>query len=130
LHELFGAHLEPDRFDLNSVITSPASKIQSHTHSHGYTRLHALAHTLTNVSLTHSPTHADKVALIAGGHTFGKAHGAGDPSKFVGPEPEGASIEDQGLGWKNSMGTGSGADTIGSGLEGAWTDTPTKWDNA
>ena len=72
----------------------------------------------------------ETVALIAGGHTFGKAHGAADPSKYVGPEPEGASIEEQGLGWKNTYGTGNAGDTITSGLEGAWTPTPTKWDNS
>ena len=66
---------------------------------------------------------------ICSGHTFGKGHGAGDADKFVGPEPEGASIEEQGLGWKNSMGTGKGVDTITSGLEGAWTRNPIKWDN-
>ncbi|AXE54636.1 catalase/peroxidase HPI [Aurantimicrobium sp. MWH-Uga1] len=71
----------------------------------------------------------ETVALIAGGHTFGKAHGAADADKYVGPEPEGAPIEEQGLGWKNSFGTGNGADTISSGLEGAWTPNPTKWDN-
>jgi len=71
----------------------------------------------------------ETVALIAGGHTFGKAHGAADPSKHVGAEPEGAAMEEMGLGWKNSFGTGNGADTISSGLEGAWTPTPTKWDN-
>ena len=71
----------------------------------------------------------ETVALIAGGHTFGKAHGAADADKYVGPEPEGAPIEEQGLGWKNSYGTGNGADTISSGLEGAWTLNPTKWDN-
>ena len=71
----------------------------------------------------------ETVALIAGGHTFGKAHGAGDPGKYVGPEPEGAPIAEQGLGWKNSLGTGNAENTITSGLEGAWTKQPTKWDN-
>jgi len=71
----------------------------------------------------------ETVALIAGGHSFGKTHGAADPSKYVGPEPEGASIEEQGLGWKNTYGTGKGDDTIGSGLEVIWTQTPTWWSN-
>jgi len=71
----------------------------------------------------------ETVALIAGGHTFGKAHGAADPGKYVGPEPEGASIEDQGLGWRNTYGSGVGAHAISSGLEGAWTTNPIKWDN-
>jgi catalase-peroxidase len=71
----------------------------------------------------------ETVALVAGGHTFGKTHGAGDPSKYVGPEPAGAPIEEQGLGWKNTMGTGHGENTITSGLEGTWTTTPTKWSN-
>jgi len=70
----------------------------------------------------------ETVALTAGGHTFGKMHGAGDPNKYVGPEPEAAPIYQMGLGWKNTMGTGSGDDTISSGLEGAWTNTPTTWD--
>ena len=72
----------------------------------------------------------ETVALIAGGHTFGKTHGAADPNKYVGPEPEGAPLQEMGLGWKNSFGTGSGNDTITSGLEGAWTPTPTAWDNS
>ena len=71
----------------------------------------------------------ETVALIAGGHTFGKTHGAADPSKHVGAEPAAASIEEQSQGWKNTFGTGKGGDTITSGLEGAWTTTPTKWSN-
>jgi catalase-peroxidase len=71
----------------------------------------------------------ETVALIAGGHTFGKTHGAADPSKYVGKEPAGASIEEQSLGWKNTLGSGNAGDTITSGLEGAWTTTPTKWSN-
>jgi catalase-peroxidase len=71
----------------------------------------------------------ETVALIAGGHTFGKTHGAAVPSKYVGNEPEGAAIEDQGFGWKNKFGKGHGGDAIGSGLEVIWTTTPTKWSN-
>ena len=71
----------------------------------------------------------ETVALIAGGHTFGKTHGAADPDQYVGPEPEASSIEEQSLGWKNTYKSGKGADTITSGLEGAWTTTPTKWSN-
>ena len=71
----------------------------------------------------------ETVALIAGGHTFGKTHGAGDPSKYVGREPAAASIEEQSLGWSNSLGEGNGVNTITSGLEGTWTTTPTAWSN-
>ena len=70
----------------------------------------------------------ETVALVVGGHTFGKCHGAGQ-AELIGPEPEGASIEQQGLGWKNSSGTGKGVDTFTTGLEGAWTSNPTQWDN-
>jgi catalase-peroxidase len=71
----------------------------------------------------------ETVALIAGGHSFGKAHGAANAAEYCGPEPEGASLEEQGLGWSNRYGTGKGADAITSGLEGAWTSNPTRWDN-
>ena len=71
----------------------------------------------------------ETVALIAGGHTFGKCHGAGDPSQYIGKEPAGADIAEMGLGWKNTFGPGHGAHTITSGIEGAWTTTPTKWSN-
>lgn len=71
----------------------------------------------------------ETVALIAGGHTFGKTHGAADPEKYVGVEPAGATIEEMGLGWKNTFNSGNAENTITSGIEGAWTDTPTKWSN-
>ena len=71
----------------------------------------------------------ETVALIAGGHTFGRTHGAADPARHLGPEPEGAPLEEQGLGWKGGHGTGKGADTVTSGLHGGWTSTPTTWDN-
>jgi catalase-peroxidase len=72
----------------------------------------------------------ETVALIAGGHTFGKTHGAADPDSFLGPGPEGAALEEQGLGWRSGYGTGTGADAITSGLAGTWTPTPTSWDNS
>src|SRR5450432_3343801 len=72
----------------------------------------------------------ETVALIAGGHTFGKTHGAADPNLYVGPEPEGAPLEEQGLGWRNTYGSGHGRDTITSGIEVTWTPTPITWDNS
>ena len=82
--------------------------------------------TFTRMAMADTET----VALIAGGHTFGKTHGAADVGRYVGPEPEGASLEEQGLGWANTFGTGMGGDAITSGLEGAWTTTPVTWDNS
>jgi catalase-peroxidase len=87
----------------------------------------AAAHDIRTTFSRMAMNDEETVALIAGGHTLGKVHGAADPSKYVGPAPEGSGIEQQGLGWKNSFGTGSGADTITSGLEGAWSTTPVEW---
>ncbi|MGY1623981.1 catalase/peroxidase HPI [Geodermatophilus sp. SYSU D00965] len=86
---------------------------------------HDIKQTFRRMGMTDEET----VALIAGGHTFGKTHGNGDPS-LLGPEPEGCPVHGNGLGWQNPQGTGKGADTITSGLEGAWTPTPTQWDNS
>jgi catalase-peroxidase len=89
----------------------------------------ASAHDIRETFARMAMNDEETVALIAGGHTFGKVHGAADPKQYVGPEPEGAPVEEQGLGWKNSLGTGNGDATITSGLEGAWTMSPVKWDN-
>lgn len=90
----------------------------------------ASAHDIRETFARMAMNDVETVALIAGGHTFGKTHGAADPNKYVGPEPEAAPIQEMGFGWKNSFGTGSGSSTISSGLEGAWTATPTTWDNS
>jgi catalase-peroxidase len=90
------------------------------------TAAHEIRETFRRMGMNDEET----VALIAGGHTFGKTHGVADPDRHLGPEPEGAPLEEQGLGWRSGYGTGNGADTISSGLEGTWTPTPTRWDNS
>src|SRR5258705_36768 len=98
--------------------SATAAAVQAPAHN-------VLRHSIAGMAMNDEET----VALIAGGHTFGKTHGAADAGKYVGAEPEGAPIEEQGLGWTNTFGSGKGAHTITSGLEGAWTPSPVKWDN-
>ena len=90
----------------------------------------AAAHDIRETFRRMAMNDEETVALIAGGHTFGKTHGAADPEQYVGPEPEGAPLEEQGLGWTNTYGTGKGADAITSGIEVTWTATPTQWSNS
>jgi catalase-peroxidase len=90
----------------------------------------ASAHDIRETFARMAMNDEETVALIAGGHTFGKTHGAADPDQYVGAEPEGAPLEEQGLGWSNGFRSGKGVDTITSGLEGAWTPTPVTWDNS
>ena len=89
----------------------------------------ASAHDIRETFARMAMNDEETVALIAGGHTFGKTHGAADPSQYIDKEPAGAGIEEQSMGWRNSFGSGNAGDTITSGLEGAWTTTPTQWDN-
>jgi catalase-peroxidase len=90
----------------------------------------AAAHDIRETFRRMAMNDEETAALIIGGHTFGKTHGAADPDEYVGPEPEAAPLEEQGLGWKNGYGNGNGTQAITSGLEGAWTNTPTSWDNS
>jgi catalase-peroxidase len=129
------AWLGEERYDGVRELTSPLAAVQMgliyvnpegpNTVPDPLTAARDIRETFRRMAMNDEET----VALIAGGHTFGKTHGAADPDKYLGPEPESAALQEQGLGWKNGYGTGSGPDVISSGLEGMWTPTPTKWDN-
>jgi catalase-peroxidase len=130
-----GKWLEDKRYSGNRELENPLAAVQmgliyvNPEGPNGNPDPLAAAHDIRETFGRMAMNDEETVALIAGGHTLGKTHGAGDPSKYVGPEPAAAGIEEQSMGWKNTLGTGNAGDTITSGLEGTWTTTPTKWSN-
>ncbi|SFL27163.1 catalase-peroxidase [Halogranum rubrum] len=124
----------PERFDENNELRNPLGNsvmgliYVNPEGPYGEPDLEGSAHNIRETFDNMAMNDEETVALIAGGHTFGKVHGADDPEKFNGPEPSAAPVESQGLGWENDYESGRGADTITSGIEGPWTDAPTRWD--